>query len=551
MGGTRGSDAKQHGRPPVSAFSRGWIAVLIIVLPLTGCFSSRSFIAGLAVTPSHPVQSSARYQGLNPFQQDFLYLTETVREAHAEPYAAWSKAAFDSTQATMMDALGRDTTRAAFERCIRSFLGYLHDSHTGAQLSWSLGTKEYPVSFTWLKDTLYLASVWRQEDTALIGSQVLAFNGHATAETAALCASVIIGENMPQIRRAMQYAFVFPETFQDAGLTGADSLTLTLRTRAGATVALVLTAVEKPRRLAPYQQHPVTRAVNKPFLYTILERDSICYMQWNVMMDLRAARRLSWPMNWLAHPVAWYMGIGYFDNFLEDMFDEMEEKGVRTLIVDIRGNGGGSTAYGEQLLYHLDVPARLRTYSMAIRFSSLYREFFPDAYKSYAALYAARYNGATLPDSLIATASFALTDSLEGLYFRNVTDPESNFYVPPDRKVFKGNVFFLAGEGTYSSAIILSTLVKDNRLFPVIGRPTRGRPSHYGETLVLKLPRSGVVARISCKKFFRPDVARDSDDALYPDIEQWPRFEDLLYGRDPEFDRAVQEGRQQGSGRKR
>ncbi len=106
-------------------------------------------------------------------------------------------------------------------------------------------------------------------------------------------------------------------------------------------------------------------------------------------------------------------------------------------------------------------------------------------------------------------------------------------------------MYFLVGEGTYSSAIILASLVEDNNLFTTVGQPTRGRPSHYGETLVLKLPNSGIVCRISCKKFFRPDTSKDSENALYPDVIIWPSFEDYKHGRDPVFEWVLQDAKKQ------
>jgi hypothetical protein len=519
------------------------VAVVCMAMGLTGCLSSRSFIEGLAITPHHPIQDSARYHSMNSYQQDFLYLTETVRETHPEPYGTWGKANFDAEQNRFLESLAAETSRVAFERTLQSFLSHIRDSHTSAQTSWMGGQLEYPVSFFWIKDTLILASVGREEDTTLIGSHVLSFYGVPTDEVFTRFTRFISYENIYVARRTLQYYFIFPALHREVGIIKGDTLELTLLAANGTTSTHNVMPVQQPKRIAPYKSHPITQKVNRPFRYTILKEESACYLQWNTMMDLRVVRLLSFPMNILAYPVFWYMGIGYFDNFLENMFEEMKEEGVTTLIVDVRGNGGGSSAYGEQLLYHLDVPSNIKTYSMAIRFSLFYREFFPEAYQFFSSRYAEKHNGAKLPDSLLVTSDFVATDSLEQVYFGNVMNPKSNYYIEPDRNVFKGKVYFLVGDGTYSSAIILSTLVKDNKLFTMVGQPTRGRPSHYGDTPVLKLPNSGIVCRISCKKFFRPDISKDTEDSLYPDVEIWPTFEDLKYGRDPVFDWVLRDAK--------
>ncbi|MCL4510453.1 MAG: S41 family peptidase [Bacteroidetes bacterium] len=484
---------------------------------------------------------------MNPFQQDFLYLTEAVRETHPEPYVAWSKDQFDSEQAHLLNSLSTDTSKAAFEESLKSFLSHLHDGHTGAPAPWLRGQRQYPVSFFWIKDTLILASVGSEADTTLLGSHVLGFDGIPTDEVLTRFSRFISYENVYQARRTLQYYFVFPSLQREAGVTHSDTLDLSLLGRDGSVRTYRVLPVEQPKRVFHYETNPITQKVNRLFKYTILEKEKACYFQWNAMADLRIAHILSFPSNLFFYPVAWFNGIGYFDNFLKNMFEDMEEQGVKTLIVDLRGNGGGGSIYGEMLLYHLKVPPNIRNYSMAIRFSPLYGESFPEEYHYYASRYAEKFSGRQLPDSLIVTSSFVHRDSVQAQYFRNVTDKESDYYIEPDRTIFIEHVYFLVGDGTYSSAIILSTIVKDNKLFTIVGQPTRGRPSHYGQILSLKLPNSSIVCTISCKKFFRPDVTKDSEDSLYPDVAIWPTYDDLVHGRDPVFDWVLQDARKRAA----
>jgi hypothetical protein len=534
--------------------------LLITAVWLSACVSTRSVIDNLAKTPHFAIQDSQRYPTLNSFQQDFLYLTETIRESHPEPYAVWSRQEFDAEQQRLLQTLATDTSRVAFEQSIDTFISHLRDTHTSAQTAWMGGELQYPVSFFWIKDTLIVASVGAEQDTSLIGSRVLSFNSVPTEEVFARFTKFITFENSYRARRVLQYYFVFPAYHRDAGIIssppgssnangqGVDTLELKLLARDGTTHTYRLLPVQQAKRFSHYDSHPVTGKINRPFIYKLLKNEKACYMQFNTMVDLRMARILSFPLNTLAYPVAWFMGIGYFENFLKDMVEEMQEEGATTLIVDMRNNGGGGSIYGEQLLYFLDVPSSIGDYSMAIRFSPFYREFWPGPYKSYASQYAAKRGGAKLPDSLIVTADFAPDDSAKGTYFQNVTDTKSSYYIEPDRHVFKGKVYFLVAEPTYSSAMILASTVKDNKLFTIVGQPTGGRPSHYGETLILKLPNSGIVCRISCKKFFRPDISRDSEDSLYRDVEIWPTYEDYRYGRDPVFDWVLQDAKKGRNG---
>lgn len=522
-----------------SPLSREYVVLIFIAaqFAISGCApSSQSLYEGLAKTPHHPVQDSQRFRALNPMQQDFLYATEMVRETHPEPYAAWSKEEFDKAQQCLIDAIGPDTSRATLGRALQSFLSHLRDSHTKASFSSTRGELQYPVSFTWLKDTLFLASVAQETDTLFIGARVNSFDGIPAGEVIERFKRYVGYDNIYDARRTVRWYLVFPALHREARIITSDTLTLELVTREGNSHSYSIVPTKTPQRVVRSKPHPFAERLDPFYAYRILKDQHACYFQFNTMYDLRIANRLNFPMNILVYPYAWVKGIGYFDSFLEGMFEEMETEGVTKLIVDLRNNGGGSSSYGDQLLYYLGARSDIQDYSVAIRFSRLYKESWPEKYSGYAESYSKKFHGAQLPDSLIVTSDFAEAGTLERNYFSYLMDEDSEFYIKPTRHVFKGSVYFLVGEGTYSSAIILSTLIKDNKLFTIVGQPTRGRPSHLGEMLILKLPNSGMGCSISCKQFLRPDVGKLGEDSLYPDVEIWPTFEDLRNGRDPVLD---------------
>jgi len=134
--------------------------------------------------------------------------------------------------------------------------------------------------------------------------------------------------------------------------------------------------------------------------------------------------------------------------------------------------------------------------------------------------YAEKYDKKELSESLIGTSHLVQDDAAEAKYFRNLKDDMSDHHVERDRTVFKENVYFLVGEPAYSWR---SSIVENNNIFTSAGQPTGGHPSHYGETLMVKLPNSGIICRNFCKK------------SSYPDVEIWPTFEYNRYGRDQVF----------------
>ena len=86
-------------------------------------------------------------------------------------------------------------------------------------------------------------------------------------------------------------------------------------------------------------------------------------------------------------------------------------------------------------------------------------------------------------------------------------------------KLYEGQVVFIMGKRTFSSAGMLFTMARDNHIGTIIGTTSTFSPSHYGEVLLYRLPNTGVLGSISCKFFARPDATTVDDTCMQPDIE--------------------------------
>ena len=70
-----------------------------------------------------------------------------------------------------------------------------------------------------------------------------------------------------------------------------------------------------------------------------------------------------------------------FGEFLQEMFSEMRRQGVKTLMVDVRYNGGGNSKLCSQLLSWLKPVDEMRETSSLIRVSKLWETQYPDLAK--------------------------------------------------------------------------------------------------------------------------------------------------------------------------
>lgn len=214
------------------------------------------------------------------------------------------------------------------------------------------------------------------------------------------------------------------------------------------------------------------------FSYHILEKESICYLQFNQCNDARTLRDESQPR---------------FDNMLNEMFAGIDSLDVHTLIVDLQYNGGGSSRLCDELLDRLCPLGKLRQQDPYLRFSPLLALYNPKA-----------------QDAMKAWNDAGHTNELYPMPSKPIRVPEHDYY--------QRRVVFIQGPKTYSSAGILVTTVRDNGLGIIAGTTSTYSPSHYGEVLPFRLPNTGVLGTVCTKYFERADKSRADETVLEPDV---------------------------------
>ncbi len=214
---------------------------------------------------------------------------------------------------------------------------------------------------------------------------------------------------------------------------------------------------------------------NSFYDYRSFPEESICYLQFNRCMNAS-----DYP----------------FDKFLNDMFAKMEEEHIKTLVVDAQYNGGGSSQLCGQLLEHLYPIDKLKNFTTYLRFSDLM----------------ASYN----PGIAQVKKNWEADGHKDELYQIPAPKMPADYQQP---KLYEGQVVFVMGPRTFSSAGMLMTLARDNHIGTIIGSKSTFPPSHYGEIMPYRLPNTDVLGSISCKYFARPDAETVDDAFMAPDYE--------------------------------
>jgi hypothetical protein len=183
-----------------------------------------------------------------------------------------------------------------------------------------------------------------------------------------------------------------------------------------------------------------------------------------------------------------------FSAMIDSVFKLVKKDGVEHLFIDVSKNSGGNSSVGDVLInYFYSKP--YRTYQCNWRRSDEYLNLITKwGFKD--SVYASKKPGSVL-------------------HFDSGTANPSNDN--PNR--FNGRAYIIIGNGTFSSAMMFGTIIKDNHIATLIGQtPQNGHPDHFGELYNSELPNTKLQFRFGVKEWIRP-AGKLKDNYLRPDME--------------------------------
>ncbi|BAV05210.1 Peptidase family S41 [Filimonas lacunae] len=200
-----------------------------------------------------------------------------------------------------------------------------------------------------------------------------------------------------------------------------------------------------------------------------------------------------------------YLYAGSFDSWsqqetarygavLDSIFYQIHLDKLNKLVIDVSENSGGNSALGEMIIEH----------------------FYTKPYLDYSCNWRRSDEYARLLDSW----GFKPEERYMQLSPGKILHLPSDTIRPaPGAYTFNGKVYVMVGDGTFSSAIIFATLVKDNHLATLIGTtPASGHPTHFGELYNTTTPVLKLQLRFGVKEWIRP-AGTGGENVLKPDIE--------------------------------
>ena len=229
------------------------------------------------------------------------------------------------------------------------------------------------------------------------------------------------------------------------------------------------------------------------------------------------------------HTPNWALYDSEFDwkGFLRDSFAELQRRGTKTLVIDIRTNEGGVDV-GDMLLAHLSAtPVTMPGYERRTRYRAT-----PENLRPYLDTW----------DRSFDDWGAAATPIGDGFYrLMRDADDKPGYTVLPVSPRFAGKTYVLIGAVNSSATFEFARAVKHTKLATLVGQTTGGnrRGINGGAFFFLRLPNSGIELDLPLIGQF--PLQDEPDAGIEPDIRVETTAADIASGRDAEMDAVLRD----------
>lgn len=451
-------------------------------------------------------------------RQDFDVLQRALTELHPGLYRYNSPDSLNALSARIMTQLAEPMRDVDFGLVIRPFIGQVRCAHTS--LSNSKERQQYlrqlrlpplPLAILVRENRLFVARSPLQTTGVAAFEEITSLDGHPTPDLIRQFKPMVWGDGYTTTAHDGMLSVVFPALYR-AAYGYSDTLTVGLKDSTGRqrTVSIPARGISARRLARNAKADTVRRQQQTLPTRVVMERRA---MRLSVVKEdsavavLKIERFAEGPMR----------------RGFANAFEEIKRRKIRQLVIDVRGNLGGSAQTCRDLLRYVAD-----------------RSFvFWDS--TVANQRSARVEGA----KTWVGGPFTYID----LRFRLRRDTNGNLQLPTYKRVvrpyesnrFEGPILILADGMSFSAASIFPSLARQfNANVKIVGRETGGGAygCNAGQSFFVQLPNTRMVVKIPAYRIRLPIPGTDNGRGVMPDYPVSYTLEDLRQGKDKDLEQV-------------
>lgn len=440
-------------------------------------------MALLAATPlrAAPAPALDELVPAADIRADFADLYRRVQFAHFNLYARADRSAYDRLYRTGLAAIRRPETRFEVARRFQRFVAFGRVAHARidtAYQAWRTwldgGGTAFPLNLRVVNGGAFVIADASGLDTVTVGDRVIALDGRPIGEWLARARRNLSADTDYMANALLELDLPMLLWLE----TGPRrSWRLRLRRANGGLATVTLPARTRAQMRAAAAAQPP-------------------------LLDLSASDRSARMIGTVAYlrPGAFYNAApdaaDPYDNrdfrrFIDEAFAGFLAADARALIVDLRDNPGGDSAFSDLMVSWFAT----RPY----RFNS--------AFRIRVSAEAVAANEARLAASSGAAAE--ISRRFAALYARTppggVAEFETPLTPPRDGRRFTGRVYVLVNRNSFSNAVAVAATIQDYGFGTILGEETSDLATTYGAMESFTLPRTGLVVGFPKAEIVRPN----------------------------------------------
>jgi C-terminal processing protease CtpA/Prc len=470
-------------------------------------------IAGLCCIIASMGAARAQVYTATELQSDFDLLRSALQEAHGGLYRYSTKAEMDKTFTRLRAQLNSPLTQYQFMAVISELLSATHDGHMRLEFDPNttasiVKARLLPLRLLVEGNTLrVLLNDTPHDATILPGMELVSINGHSASKLAESFMTKISGDGFIETGKKRRIGSNFGQLYYL--LTDTSSVfTITAKDEKNNTVTATLDGIQASDRETNARNNPVNSAVMAAVtkLRGTSENISLRMIEGTSIASLR---------------VRSFDGADFYTK-LDSVFRAVEDAKIKSLILDLRGNGGGVDEYGAYLVAQfMNKPFR---YFDHIHLPTIKASF------------------TNWPSHTIEELQKATIPAPGGGYLVTAALHPGVGEQSPGKYPFTGKLVVLLDGGTFSTAADVCALIRHLTKAVFIGEESGG--GYTGNTSGLnaqvKLPNSKLSLKIHVYDYYNAVTTKVKGRGTMPDYPVTMTVADVLNGIDRAWEKAME-----------